>query len=96
MGINSITSAFSFKGPTNETLYRIIQLQSRTVPHKANLQQDYNRIQEATKQSKQNDHLSNWIEEKLSATYLYLDDRYNSCPNLDKWRNDSAASKSRD
>lgn len=96
MNLNQVTAAFSFKGPTNETLYRIIQLQSRTEPHRANLQQDYNRIQEATKQSKQNDHLSTWIEEKLAATYLYIDDRYNTCENLDKWRNDSAASKSRD
>ncbi|MEZ4985385.1 MAG: peptidylprolyl isomerase [Saprospiraceae bacterium] len=89
MKIGDISAPFAFAAPAGETFYRIVQLQSRSDPHKANLQQDYDKIQEATKQSKQNDHLSTWIEEKVRATYVLLDSRYDTCPNLSKWREDS-------
>lgn len=88
MKIGSISAPFSYATPVGETHYHIIQLQSRTDPHRANLQQDYSKIQEATKQSKQNDFLSSWIEGKVQSTYVELDARFEGCPNLSKWRDD--------
>lgn len=91
MDIGGITSPFPFASPTGETFYRIIELQSRTLPHRANLQQDYNKIMLATKESKQNEYLSEWIENRVSSTYIQIDPRFKSCPNLDKWKEDSLA-----
>lgn len=93
MSIGSLTAPFSFKSPTGETHYRVIQLQSRTAPHVANLQQDYNKIQTATEQSKQNLYLSDWIEDRVQSTYIMVDNRYDTCPNMQKWRDDSQASQ---
>jgi len=87
--IGGVTKPFSFASPTGETLYRLVQLQSRTDPHKANLQQDYSKILEATKQSKQNEYLSTWIQEKVASTYINLDSRYTGCPSLSKWKEDA-------
>ncbi len=89
LGIGETTSAFAFASPTGETFYRIVQLQSRTDPHRANLQQDYNKIMTATKDSKQNEFLSEWIESKVASTYVLIDDRFQGCPNLTKWREDA-------
>jgi peptidyl-prolyl cis-trans isomerase SurA len=91
MDLGGITSPFPFASPTGETYYRIIELQSRTLPHRANLQQDYNKIMLATKESKQNEYLSEWIEKRVSSTYIQIDPRFRSCPNLDKWKEDSLA-----
>ncbi|MEL6971327.1 MAG: peptidylprolyl isomerase [Bacteroidota bacterium] len=88
LSIDGITSAFPFASPTGETMYRIVQLQSRTSPHRANLQEDYNKIMTATKDSKQSEYLSEWIEKRVSSTYILIDNRYEACPNLGKWRED--------
>lgn len=86
MDINEVSAPFEFKGPTGETLFRIVQLQSRSAPHKANLQQDYAKIQDAAIQSKQNDYISGWVQEKIDATYVEIDAMYEGCPNLNNWR----------
>jgi len=89
--IDGITAPFPFASPTGETYYRIVQLQSRTLPHRANLQQDYNKIMLATKDSKQNEFLSEWIQKKVASTYIQIDGRFDACPNLGKWKEDSIA-----
>lgn len=89
LGIGETTAAFPFASPTGETMYRFVQLQSRTSPHRANLQQDYNKIMTATKDSKQNEYLSEWIESKVASTYILIDDRFKTCTNLSKWREDA-------
>ncbi len=90
MDVNDISAPFEFKGPTGETMYRIVQLQSRSAPHKANLQRDYAKIQEAAIQSKQNDYITDWVLEKINATYVEIDPMYDTCPNLDTWRKKTA------
>lgn len=86
MELNEISAPFEFKGPTGETYFRIIQLQSRSAPHRANLQQDYAKIQDAAIQSKQNDYISDWVLEKINATYVEIDTMFDGCPNLDTWQ----------
>ncbi|MEZ4954556.1 MAG: peptidylprolyl isomerase [Saprospiraceae bacterium] len=85
MDIGGISSAYAFADPRGETYYRIVQLQSRTVPHTASLERDYSRIQEATIEQKKANYMSEWVEEKVNATYVHLDDKYMTCPNLIKW-----------
>jgi peptidyl-prolyl cis-trans isomerase SurA len=94
MDVNGVSQPFEFKGPTGETLFRIVQLQSRTDPHRANLSQDYSKIQQAAIQSKQNQYLSDWISDTLRSTYILIDSRYEDCPQLDKWREDSFSGSS--
>lgn len=85
MQVGDISEPLEFRSPTGDIMLRIIQLQSRSRPHQAGLGQDYSKIQEATKQAKQNEYLSEWIDETLSKTYIWIDQRYQSCPNLKVW-----------
>lgn len=89
MEVNGISAPFEFRAPTGENMFRIVQLQSRTAPHRANLTQDYSKIQQAAIQSKQSQYLSDWIAKTLNSTYISIDGRYEGCPQLDKWRNDA-------
>lgn len=86
MKVGGISAPFDFAGPTGETYYRIIQLQSRTTPHRANLRQDYSKIQKAAIQSKQNEFINDWVESKIESTFVSIDSLFNNCRILDKWR----------
>jgi peptidyl-prolyl cis-trans isomerase SurA len=86
MKVGHISAPFEFQDQMGETYYRIVVLQSRTAPHKANLAQDYSKIQQAAIESKKNEFISSWVKQKVESTYISVDDIYRSCPVLDKWR----------
>lgn len=87
MDIGALSAPFEYRDPaTGEAMYRIIQLQSRSAPHKANLAQDYSKIQKATIDSKRNEFINTWIDDKVNSTYIAIDAMYNGCPMVDKWK----------
>ena len=65
-----------------DKIYKIIQLQSKTKPHKASLETDYSKIQNFAKESKKNEYFNNWIEQKIDDTLITIVDDFRSCPNL--------------
>ena len=88
MNLSGISSAFAFT-QGRETLYHIIQLQSRTSPHKANLTQDYSKIREATISQKKGEFVNNWIQDIVESTFIQVDPLFDGkCDGvLDKWTN---------
>lgn len=80
-----ITAPIKFSERDGSTAFRIIQLISRSTPHRANLQQDFSKIQTATIEQKKNGYLLKWIADKVQSTYIQIDPMYRACPNLDKW-----------
>ncbi len=89
MAIGDISEPMEFRGPTGDVMLRIIQLQSRSRPHRASLTEDYAKIQQATIQAKQSEFLAQWIDKTLAATYIWIDSRYASCTNLNLWTQSS-------
>lgn len=85
MSVDSISDPMEFTTQTGETQYRIIQLQSRTRPHKANLEEDYEKIQQYAKESKKNEYFNNWIISKIGTAYTHVDPIYLACPNIQMW-----------
>ncbi len=82
MSIDEVSTVLEYPLPNGDVVYRIIQLQSKTKPHKANLKEDYSKIQDLAKQSKKNDYFLNWVNTKLKETYIEVDDRMQGCPNI--------------
>jgi peptidyl-prolyl cis-trans isomerase SurA len=68
-----------------DRLVRIIYLKNRTEPHKANLKDDYNKIQQVAFAEKQNEYLQKWIKEKISTFYVMVADEYKTCESVAKW-----------
>jgi peptidyl-prolyl cis-trans isomerase SurA len=54
--------------------YRVLWLKSRSEPHKANLKDDYQLIQELALQKKQDEKMRSWIMSKLPYTYIRIAD----------------------
>jgi peptidyl-prolyl cis-trans isomerase SurA len=71
---------------SGDRLVRIVYLKNRTEPHRANLREDYSRIQMVALEQKKTDVLQKWINDKLSDFYIRIDDNYSSCSNLDAFR----------
>lgn len=65
--------------------YRIIKLITKTPPHKATLEGDYSKIQNAALAGKENQETLKWIKEKLKSTYVTISAEYNKCPFQNNW-----------
>jgi peptidyl-prolyl cis-trans isomerase SurA len=84
--VGEITGPVEFRAQNGDIIFKLFQLQSRTPPHRANLSQDYSRIQEAARQSKRNQAFNEWIDEHIQNTYIIVDEHYRGCSNLKQWR----------
>ena len=89
MDVAEFSKPVKFSLPTKEKAFRIVNLQSRTKPHQANLAQDYSKIQKAAIESKKSKFVDDWITEKVYSTFINIDTDYGTCENLSKWEEDS-------
>lgn len=85
MDIGGISAPFAYQDQGGDPYFRIVQLRTRTVPHKANLKQDYNKIKKAAIQSKQSEFITEWVEKTINQTYIQISDGYKQCGALEKW-----------
>ena len=67
--------------------YRLLYLKSRTEPHKANLKDDYQRIQAAALNEKQEKMVNEWIKKKRTVTYVNVVDDFKNCKFDHGWMN---------
>ncbi|MEI8203374.1 MAG: peptidylprolyl isomerase [Bacteroidota bacterium] len=65
--------------------YRILYLKLRTKPHKANLIDDYDRIQTAALENKKQKAISDWIKDKINLTYITINGDYKKCKFAHTW-----------
>ncbi len=95
--IDSLTSGqFShphvFNTDAGERSCRIVYLVNRTTPHKANMKDDYSKLQEFALNQKKAKKLHEWIMMKLSSYYLKIDPQYlKGCDVLKTWQDVSGA-----
>ena len=85
MDIGNLSKPFRFR-QQDEYFFRLVRLESRTLPHTANLAADYSKIQQAAIDSKRNEFINNWVENRIEDTFIQIDIRYNGCLNLNLWR----------
>jgi peptidyl-prolyl cis-trans isomerase SurA len=64
---------------------RIVQLISKTEPHRENLKDDYDRVAQRALEEKKNEALEKWFNQKIASFYINIDDEYKSCPEMQKW-----------
>ncbi|MDR3679375.1 MAG: peptidylprolyl isomerase [Flavipsychrobacter sp.] len=78
-----------FYNEAHEKSCRIIYLRSRTAPHKANLKDDYSKIQDVALQQKKAQKMQQWVITKLPTYYLRIDPDYQTCSVLQQWKTDT-------
>ncbi len=85
MSVGSISNPLIYQTRDGEPAYRIIKVDSRTPPHIANLEDDWDKIYEVAKTYKQNQVLERYIKKKARKTYIMIDDRYKKCSTVTSW-----------
>jgi peptidyl-prolyl cis-trans isomerase SurA len=76
------SKAHIYVNELHEQSCRIIYLRNRTSPHKANLKDDYNRIQEVALAQKKQLKMQAWLKARLPTFYVKIDKEYEHCPSL--------------
>ncbi len=59
--------------------YRIVSVVSRIEPHRANLQEDYDLIQQMALSQKELGIIRQWISRRLTSTYVHINEKYLDC-----------------
>ncbi|HUS02193.1 MAG TPA: peptidylprolyl isomerase [Chitinophagaceae bacterium] len=72
---------------------RIVQLATRTEPHRENLKDDYNKIAQRALEEKKNDTLEKWFNKNIPNFYINIDGEYKACPEMQKWTTSATATK---
>jgi peptidyl-prolyl cis-trans isomerase SurA len=85
LGVGAYSQPQIFLNESHERSCRIIYLKTRTSPHKANLTDDYSKIQEVALQQKKMLKLQEWVKQKLPGYYLKIDPEYQNCEVLKGW-----------
>lgn len=86
MKIGRISAPLLMNTTDGKTAYRIVMLKSRTQPHKANMKDDYQKIQEVATSEKQNKAMSEWVERKTKSTYIQFNENNSPCSILEHWK----------
>lgn len=65
--------------------YRLLYLKTRTRPHRANLTEDYQKIQAAAMEEKQAEAVRIWVERKRKITHIKIVPDLLDCPGVAEW-----------
>jgi peptidyl-prolyl cis-trans isomerase SurA len=74
------------QGQDSKQAFRIIYLKARSEPHKANLKDDYQRLQGLAQMHKQKSVVDAWTNKKLKTIYVRIADEYKNCNFTHNWK----------
>lgn len=74
-----------FKSDDDKDAYRILFLKDRTKPHRANIKDDYDRLQNWALDKKKGEALKAWVGRKLAETYIRISPEYKECNYQQEW-----------
>lgn len=74
-----VSAPFESRDEHANVIFKIIKIKDIVPSHKANLNDDYDTIQEMTKQSREQEVFMQWVKDKLKVTYIKIDPEYKGC-----------------
>ena len=77
--VGEISSPFEFTDEKAKKCYKILKLKAKYPAHKANLTDDYQKIQEIALAKKKQGIMNEWIEKEQKITYIHIDNSYQNC-----------------
>lgn len=79
LDIGEISEPFESTNMKGKTEMKIISVKSKTKPHVATLETDYQRISDMALEKKKQQAVDDWIKEKQKTTYIKISPEYQSC-----------------
>jgi peptidyl-prolyl cis-trans isomerase SurA len=85
LAVGEVSTPVLMEDDKGEEAYRLLTLKKRTEPHRANLDDDYDAIQNWALQFKKQEVIKVWIEYNASKTYIKVNDDYKDCDFEQDW-----------
>ncbi len=82
---NEVSRPVSYSNNESKPSLRLLKVKSKTAPHIANLKEDYQKIQNAALQDKQNTTLIEWVKKKRANTFVNVNRDYTKCEVIKDW-----------
>jgi peptidyl-prolyl cis-trans isomerase SurA len=79
LNVGEISSPFQSTDAAKRPIFKIVKLVNRIEPHKANLTDDYQLIQEMALEHKRKKVIDEWINNKIKTTYIRIDPSFAKC-----------------
>lgn len=81
-----ITQPIQYVTPDNKPAFRIIKLNHITLPHRANIKDDYQKLAQLAQLDKQKKMIKKWIAQKSAMTYIKIDNDLYHCHFSSYWK----------
>jgi peptidyl-prolyl cis-trans isomerase SurA len=79
MEVRGLSEPYESTDHRGKTCYKLVQLKSRTEPHRANLKQDYVLLENMALRYKTNQVMREWYVDKKETTYIKVDPAFKDC-----------------
>jgi peptidyl-prolyl cis-trans isomerase SurA len=79
LDVGEITDPFKSEDENVKEVYKIILLENRTAPHRANLKDDYMILMDLALEKKREEAYQIWLNEKIQETYVQIDNSFTGC-----------------
>jgi len=70
-------------------MYKVILVRQKTKTHKADLVEDYVRMQQFALEKKREEAIDKWLKEKIFETYIKLNSDYKECNFKRNWKGEN-------
>jgi len=85
--VGEVSEIVELNEPGGKAGFKIVKLQKRTKPHRASLEEDYQKVKSAAAAEKEQKVLQEWVENAMLETYIKLDPNYlKNCEFQQDWK----------
>ena len=91
--VGQYSKATEFTDQTGKKGVRIVDIVSRTEPHRENLKDDYDKVAQRALEEKKNEALDHWFTKRIPTFYVNIASEYQTCPEMKKWTDHITAQK---
>ena len=77
--VGEISNPVIMESEDGRQAYRLLYLKKRTLPHRANMQEDYDLIQQWALEEKKAIAFQEWTAKKARKTYIKINDKFREC-----------------
>lgn len=91
--VGEYSKATEFTDATGKKGVRIVEILTKTEPHRENLKDDYDKVAARALEEKKNDALDEWFNKHIPTFFVNIADEYKQCPEIGKWTERATANK---
>ncbi len=91
--VGDYSPATEFTDDRGKKGVRIVEVITKTEPHRENLKDDYDKVSQRALEEKKNEVLELWFGKKIPSFYVNISDEFKTCPEMEKWDSKTTVQK---